>query len=131
MLLLINMTLKKINILEYAFGEGGGGHQKAYAVYAFINVDNCERPLTLTLTLTLTKTLKLNPNLLSYWECCRNMVRRKKIAARPTPPSRAHVEAVAGSWGSVSAPAVNRVMGQSEINITNKYRLNYIWGRVL
>ena len=29
---------KKINILEYAFGEGGGGHQKAYAVYAFINV---------------------------------------------------------------------------------------------
>ena len=29
----------------YAFGEGGGGHQKAYAVYAFINVDNCERPL--------------------------------------------------------------------------------------
>ena len=47
MLLLINMTLKKINILEYAFGEGGGGHQKAYAVYAFINVDNCERPLRL------------------------------------------------------------------------------------
>ena len=46
MLLLINITLKKINILEYAFGEGGGGHQKAYAVYAFINVDNCERPLT-------------------------------------------------------------------------------------
>ena len=45
MLLLINMTLKKINILEYAFGEGEGGHQKAYAVYAFINVDNCERPL--------------------------------------------------------------------------------------
>ena len=35
---------EKINILEYAFGEGGGGHQKAYAVYAFINVDNCERP---------------------------------------------------------------------------------------
>ena len=26
MLLLINMALKKINILEYAFGEGGGGH---------------------------------------------------------------------------------------------------------
>ena len=40
------MTLKKINILEYAFGEGGGGHQKAYAEYAFINVDNCERPLS-------------------------------------------------------------------------------------
>ena len=34
---------EKINILEYAFGEGG--HQKAYAVYALINVDNCERPL--------------------------------------------------------------------------------------
>ena len=32
----------KINILEYAFGEGGGGHQEAYAVYAFVNVDNCE-----------------------------------------------------------------------------------------
>ena len=41
------MTLKKINILEYAFGEGGGGHQKAYAVYALINVDNCERPLSI------------------------------------------------------------------------------------
>ena len=37
---------EKINILEYAFGEGDGGHQKAYAVYAFINVDNCERPLS-------------------------------------------------------------------------------------
>ena len=33
--------------------------------------------LTLTLTLTVTKTLKVNPNLLSYWECCRNMVRKK------------------------------------------------------
>ena len=42
---------KKINILEYAFGEGGGGHQKVYAVYAFINVDNCERPLTCALSL--------------------------------------------------------------------------------
>ena len=40
------MTLKKINILEYVFGVGGGGHQKAYAVYAFINVDNCERSLS-------------------------------------------------------------------------------------
>ena len=49
MLLLINMTLKKINILEYAFGEGGGGHQKEYAVYAFINVDNCERLLNMDL----------------------------------------------------------------------------------
>ena len=37
---------EKINILEYAFGEGGGGQQKAYAVYAFINVDNYERPLS-------------------------------------------------------------------------------------
>ena len=37
---------EKVNILEYAFGEGGGGHQKAYAVYAFINVDTCERPLS-------------------------------------------------------------------------------------
>ena len=24
---------------------------------------------------------KLNPNLLSYWECCRNMVRKKKFEA--------------------------------------------------
>ena len=45
---------KKINILEYAFGDGGGGHQKAYAVYAFINVDNCERPLSKTLFQNLT-----------------------------------------------------------------------------
>ena len=29
--------------------------------------------------LTLTKTLKLHPNLLSYWECCRNMVMEKKF----------------------------------------------------
>ena len=36
--------------------------------------------INLTLTLTLTKTLKLNPNLLSYWECCRNMVRKKIFA---------------------------------------------------
>ena len=28
------------------FWGGGRGHQKAYAVYALINVDNCERPLT-------------------------------------------------------------------------------------
>ena len=71
---------EKVNILEYAFGEGGGGHQKAYAVYAFINVDNCERPLrvraklglglkfdpnnllTLTIATKLTLTLTLNPN---------------------------------------------------------------------
>ena len=26
-------------------GEGGGGHKKEYSLYAFINVDNCERPL--------------------------------------------------------------------------------------
>ena len=30
--------------------------------------------------LTLIKTLKLNPNLLSYWECCQNMVREKICA---------------------------------------------------
>ena len=52
MLLLIN-DFEKINILEYAFGEGGGGQQKAYAVYAFINVDNCERPLTLRTMLSM------------------------------------------------------------------------------
>ena len=31
----------------------------------------------------LTLTLKLNHNLLSYWECCRNMVRKKKFAGGP------------------------------------------------
>ena len=45
MLLLININLKTFYILEYAFGEGRG-NQKAYAVYVFINVDNCERPLS-------------------------------------------------------------------------------------
>ena len=36
--------------------------------------------------LTLTKTLKLNPNLLSYSECCQNMVLRgTKICARARP----------------------------------------------
>ena len=49
-------------------------------------------------------------------------------ATRPTPPSLASVlhtfEAVAGSWGSVSAPAVSRVMdGAPERNkIAKKYR---------
>ena len=41
--------------------------------------------IRVNLTLTLTKTLELNLNLLSYWECCRNMVRKKKSAARPGP----------------------------------------------
>ena len=40
------MTLKRINILEYALGEGEGVNKKEYSLYAFINVDNCERPLT-------------------------------------------------------------------------------------
>ena len=39
-----NMTLKKINIL-YALGRGEGVIKKC-TLYAFINVDNCERPLT-------------------------------------------------------------------------------------
>ena len=56
------MTLKKINILEYAFGEGGGGHQKAYAVYAFINVDNCERPLIQQIKIADYKNIFLMPN---------------------------------------------------------------------
>ena len=43
MLLLINVTLKN---QHFRVRFWGGGHQKAYAVYAFINVDNCERPLT-------------------------------------------------------------------------------------
>ena len=46
--------------------------------------------------LTLTKTLKLNTNLLSYWECCRNMVRKKRFAARM---------AIAPGWrGSMRGP---------------------------
>ena len=55
---------EKINILEYAFGEGGGGNRKAYAVYAFINVDNCERPLTTSIhstKKTFTKSLGATP----------------------------------------------------------------------
>ena len=42
-----NFDFENINILEYALGEGGRGHSKAYDVYTFINVDNCERPLNL------------------------------------------------------------------------------------
>ena len=50
-------------------------------------------------------------------------------ATRPTPPSHASVahkfEAVADSWGSVSAPAVSRVMGgatkRKKIAKTNNY----------
>ena len=47
---------------------------------------------------------------------------------RPTPPSLASVvhtsEAVAGSWGSVSDPAVSRVMGGASERNKNmkKYR---------
>ena len=40
------MTLKKNLHFRVRFWGGGGGHQRAYAVYAFINVDNCERPLS-------------------------------------------------------------------------------------
>ena len=62
-MLLLNMTLmKKINILEYAFGEGGGGHQKAYALYAFINVDNCERPLRQNSCLFTSTRITIIPN---------------------------------------------------------------------
>ena len=43
MLLVINMTLKKINILEYAFGEGVIKKRTLYTLLK--NVDNCERPL--------------------------------------------------------------------------------------
>ena len=32
--------------LKYAFGKGGGGHKKEYAVYARENDDNYGRPLT-------------------------------------------------------------------------------------
>ena len=45
--------------------------------------------------LTLTKTLKLNPKLLSYWECCRNMVMKKKFA--PGTPREAD-ESAHGGW---------------------------------
>ena len=37
---------QKIDILQYAFGEVGGGIAKEYSLYgAFLNVDNFERPL--------------------------------------------------------------------------------------
>ena len=39
------MTLKKINILEYTLE--GVIKKKEYSLYAFINVDNCERPLNI------------------------------------------------------------------------------------
>ena len=49
---------------------------------------------------------------------------------RPTPPSLAPVvhkcEAVAGSWGSVSAPSFSRVMGGAPEGNTNSNK----WGRV-
>ena len=35
--------------------------------------------IMVNLTLTLTKTLELNLNRLSYWDCCRNMVRQKNL----------------------------------------------------
>ena len=44
--------------------------------------------IRVNLTLTLTKTIKLNPNLLSYWECCRNMVRKTKFAPEKQPLQR-------------------------------------------
>ena len=45
----------KINILLlYTFGMGGGGSGKAYLLYTFENVDNCEQPLN-----TITKTIPL------------------------------------------------------------------------
>ena len=37
------MTLKKKHF-RVCFGEGG--NKKEYSLYAFINVDNCERPLS-------------------------------------------------------------------------------------
>ena len=58
---------KKINILEYAFGEGGGGHQKAYAVYAFINVDNCERPLSQPLSLAKKDWISYHHHVTLHW----------------------------------------------------------------
>ena len=38
--------------------------------------------------LTLTKTLKLNPNLLSYWDCCQNMVTTRQRASRRAAETR-------------------------------------------
>ena len=43
--------------------------------------------IMVNLTLTLTKTLELNLNRLSYWDCCRNMVRKKKFAYGGPRPS--------------------------------------------
>ena len=41
-----NCDFDKINILAYALGERGGVIQKR-TLYAFINADNCERPLSI------------------------------------------------------------------------------------
>ena len=43
--LLILWLYKKNRQFTVRFGEGGG-HKKEYSLYAFINVDSCERPLS-------------------------------------------------------------------------------------
>ena len=52
-------------------------------------------------------------------------------ATRPTPPNHASVmhtfEAVAGSWGSVSAPAVRRIMGGATEQNKNTKKIWVKW----
>ena len=43
-----NFDFEKNQHFRVRFGEGGGGHSKAYAMYSFINVDNYERPLSIS-----------------------------------------------------------------------------------
>ena len=38
----VKYDFEKNQHFRVRFWGGGGGHQKAYAVYAFLNVDNCE-----------------------------------------------------------------------------------------
>ena len=70
---------EKINILEYAFGEGGGGHQKAYAVYAFINVDNCERPL-IAIFKSFENTIQSNPDSWLYMNEIFRAIEKQQIS---------------------------------------------------
>ena len=65
--------------------------------------------IRVNLTLTLTKTLKINPNLLSYWECCRNMVRNFFFAPRGG----------GGGWG-VNISKVREISRTAE-KIDNKF----------
>ena len=68
----------------------------------------------------LTKTLKLNPNLLSYWECCRNihtmMTRTKKPDVSETDVSSKKMKIQQKKTGS---PEVTRVAVMPSQNVSS------------